>query len=97
MSIEKQTSVDQITVTENGVILYRQATRIVEDGVELTKTYERTSLIPGQDLAGRPEQVVSVANAVWTEEVINKYKEAADAEIARQQAIVDALNTQVSE
>jgi predicted ThiF/HesA family dinucleotide-utilizing enzyme len=41
MSIEKQTVVDQTTVTENGIILYREATKIIEDGVELTKTYHR--------------------------------------------------------
>jgi hypothetical protein len=39
----KQVVVDQITVTENGIILYREATKIIEDGVELTKTYHRTS------------------------------------------------------
>jgi predicted ThiF/HesA family dinucleotide-utilizing enzyme len=38
MSIEKVKVVDQITVTENGIILYREATKIIEDGVELTKT-----------------------------------------------------------
>jgi predicted ThiF/HesA family dinucleotide-utilizing enzyme len=50
MSIEKVKVVDQTTVTENGIILYREATKIIEDGVEITKTYHRTSLTPGQDL-----------------------------------------------
>jgi predicted ThiF/HesA family dinucleotide-utilizing enzyme len=39
MSIEKVKVVDQITVTENSIILYREATKIIEDGVEFTKTY----------------------------------------------------------
>ena len=34
---------NQITVTENGIILYREVTRIMEDGIELTKTYHRKS------------------------------------------------------
>jgi hypothetical protein len=48
MAITKTTVVDQITVTENGIILYREATKIIEDGVELTKTYHRSSLTPGK-------------------------------------------------
>jgi hypothetical protein len=44
MSITKEKVVDQITVQENGTILYREATRIIEDGTELTKTYHRNSL-----------------------------------------------------
>jgi DNA-binding transcriptional LysR family regulator len=74
MSIEKQTSVDQITVTENGSIFYREATKIIEDGVELTKTYHRSSLTPGQDLTGVPANVVAIANTVWTPEVIAAYQ-----------------------
>jgi hypothetical protein len=72
--INKETVVDQITVTENGIILYREATKIIEDGVELTKKYHRTSLTPGQDLTGQPAQVAAIANTVWTEEVIAAYE-----------------------
>jgi len=32
MSIEKQTVVDQITVTENGTVLYREAACIIQFG-----------------------------------------------------------------
>ena len=74
MAITKQTVVDQITVTENGVVLYREATRIIEDGVQLTQTYHRTSLTPGQDLTGQPANVVAIAQAAWTPEVIAAYK-----------------------
>ena len=74
MALEKQTVVDQITVTENGIILYREASKIIEDGKELTKTYHRTSLTPGQDLAGQPANVVAIAQAAWTPEVISAYQ-----------------------
>ena len=74
MPITKTTNVDQITVTENGVVLFRKATRIVEDGVELTKTFHRSSLTPGQDLTGIPEQVVAICNVAWTPEVIAAYQ-----------------------
>jgi hypothetical protein len=74
MAITKQTVVDQITVTEHGTILYREATRIVEDGQVLTQTYHRTSLYPGQDLEGQPANVVAIAEVAWTPEVIAAYE-----------------------
>jgi hypothetical protein len=72
--ITKQTVIDQITVTENGIVLYREATKIIEDGVELTKTYHRSSLTPGQDLTGQPDKVIAIAQAAWTPEVIAAYQ-----------------------
>jgi len=84
MSITKQTVVDQITVTENGTVLYREATRIIEDGVQLTQTYHRSSLAPAQDLTGVPANVVAICDTVWTAEVIAAY-EAAQAAAAERQ------------
>jgi len=81
MSLTKTTAVDQITVTENGIILYREATRIMEDGVQLSQTYHRSSLTPGQDLTGVPANVVAHCNTAWTAEVVAAY-EAAEAERA---------------
>jgi hypothetical protein len=72
--ITKTTNVDQITVTESGVVLYREATRLIENGVELSKTYHRTSLTPKQDLIGQPTDVVAICNAAWTAKVIATYQ-----------------------
>jgi hypothetical protein len=84
MSLTKETVIDQITVTENGTIMYRQATRIMEDGVQLSQTFHRSSLTPAQDLTGVPANVVAICNTVWTAEVIAAYQAAqADAEAAR--------------
>lgn len=74
MSLTKQTVVDQITVTENGTVLYREASRIMEDGNQISQTFHRTSLTPGQDLTGQPDKVVAICNTVWTEEVITAYQ-----------------------
>ncbi len=85
MSLTKTTTVDQITVTENGIVLYREATRIMEDGNQISQTYHRTSLTPGQDLTGQPANVVAICNAAWTTEVIDAYNaQIAAAESARQ-------------
>jgi DNA-binding transcriptional LysR family regulator len=74
MAITKETVVDQITVTENGIVLYREATRIMEDGEQLSQTYHRTSLTPGQDLTGQPANVVAICNVAWTPEIVAAYQ-----------------------
>ena len=74
MALTKETAVDQITVTENGIVLVRETTTIKEDGVELSKKYHRTSLIPGQDLTGQPANVAAICNLTWTEAVIAAYQ-----------------------
>ena len=76
MSLTKTTTIDQITVTENGIVLYREATRIMEDDNELSKTYHRSSLTPGQDLTGIPANVVAHCNLAWTEAVVSAYQAA---------------------
>ena len=74
MSLTKTTTVDQITVTENGIVLYREATRIMENGQQLSQTYHRSSLTPAQDLTGVPANVVAICNVAWTPEVIAAYQ-----------------------
>jgi len=68
--------IDQITVTENGIILYREATRILKDGNQISETFHRSSLTPAQDLTGIPANVVAICNAAWTAEVIAAYQAA---------------------
>lgn len=74
MALTKTTNVDQITVTENGIVLYREATRIMEDGNQISQTFHRTSLTPAQDLTGQPANVVAICNTAWTAEVVAAYQ-----------------------
>ena len=76
MSLTKQTVVDQITVNETGTVFYREATRIMEDGNQISQTYHRSTLLPAQDLTGVPANVVAICNTVWTAEVIAAYQAA---------------------
>ena len=76
MSLTKSVVVDQITVTENGVVLFREATRILEDGVEISKTYHRSSLMPGQDVSAVPVNVQAICAAAWTPEVVAAFNAA---------------------
>jgi hypothetical protein len=75
MALTETKTIDQITVTENGIILYREATRILKDGEQIAQTYHRTSLTPGQDLTGIPANVAAIANVAWTDEVVAAYQE----------------------
>jgi hypothetical protein len=72
--LEKQIIIDQIEVLESDHIQVRQATRIMEDGRELSKSYHRHVLSPGDPLEGQDERVQAVAQAVWTDEVVDAYR-----------------------
>lgn len=74
MALTKETVIDQITVTENGIVLYREATRIMEDGNQISQTFHRTSLTPGQDITDQPQKVKDICNVTWTPEVIAAYE-----------------------
>jgi DNA-binding transcriptional LysR family regulator len=66
--------IDQITVTESGIVLYRETTRILKDGEQVAQTYHRSSLAPASDLTGIPSNVAAICNVAWTPEVIAAYQ-----------------------
>ena len=74
MALTKETTVDQITVTENGTVLVREVTRIMEDGKELSKQYHRTSFVPASNVSAQPQNVQDICNVAWTPEVIAAYQ-----------------------
>jgi hypothetical protein len=76
MSLSETKVIDQITVTEYGAVLYREATRIMRGDEIVAQTFHRTSLAPGQDLTGQPEKVVAIAQTAWTPQVIAAYQAA---------------------
>jgi hypothetical protein len=74
MALSKETKIDQITVTEDGTVLFREVTRILEDGNLLSQTYHRSSLAPASDLTGIPDNVAAICNVAWTPEVVAAYQ-----------------------
>ena len=74
MALTEEKVIDTITVTENGTVLYREATRILKDGEQIAQTYHRSSLAPASDLVGVSENVVAICNVAWTPEVIAAYQ-----------------------
>ena len=105
MSLTKTTTVDQITVTEDGTVFYREATKILENDVEISKQYHRSSLTPAQDLTGVPANVVAICNAAWTAEIVSAYQAeqariAAEREaqrLAAEAAQAEAAQAQISQ
>jgi len=74
MALEKKVVVDLIEVVENGCVHVRTATKIVEDGKELSRTLHRHVVAPGDDYSGEDAKVQAICAAVHTPEVIAAYQ-----------------------
>jgi len=78
MALTKNISIDKIEVIENGVVQVRQATKIFEDDQQISVTYHRWTLTPGQDVSEQEQRVQDVCLSVWTSDVIEAYKNQPD-------------------
>ena len=89
MALTKETVIDKIEVLELGQVQVRTATRVKEDGVELSSSFHRHILVPSTktdgswadtDISGEAARVQAVANATWTDSVKTAYQEMVDAQ-----------------
>jgi len=76
MALTKETVVDKIEVVENGTVQVRTATRIIEDGVQLSQSYHRHTIAPGQDYSNEDAKVRAICDAAHTDAVIEAYEAA---------------------
>lgn len=76
MALEKVIIVDRIEVTENGCVEVRTATRIMEDGKQISGSFHRHVVVPGADYSGEDTRVQGVCAALHTAQVIAAYKAA---------------------
>ena len=88
MAITKEVKADKIEVVGDWHIQVRTATIIKEDGVELTRSFNRHVLQPftsskadddswthtATDISGEEAQVQAIATAAWTDDVKAAYK-----------------------
>ena len=74
MALTKQTVIDKIELSENGIVQVRQATRIIEDGNQLSQSYHRWTIAPGQDYSGQPDNVKAICAVAHTPTVIAAYE-----------------------
>jgi hypothetical protein len=89
MALTKEVVVDKIEVLEMGEVQVRTATRIMEDGVQLSSSFHRNTLAPSTktdgswidtDISGEDARVQAVANATWTSAVKTAYQTMVDAQ-----------------
>ena len=89
MALSKITVVDKIEVLEKGHVQVRTATRVLEDGVQLSSSFHRHVIDPSTktdgswadtDISGEAARVQAVANATWTDSVKTAYQEMVDAQ-----------------
>ena len=76
MSLEKQIVVDQIEVTESGFVQVRTCTRIMEDGKQISGTFHRHVVAPGDDYSKQDARVKAICAATHTAAVVAAYKAA---------------------
>ena len=79
MALTKEVVIDKIEVTESGVVQVRQATRIIEDGNQLSQSYHRWTIAPGQDYSDQDAKVKAICQVAHTSAVIAAYEAAQSA------------------
>ena len=74
MSLNKQVKIDRIEVVENGTVQVRQATIITENENQISRTFHRWCITPGEDYSTQEQQVQDICKLTHTQEVIAAYK-----------------------
>ena len=74
MTLEKEIKIDRIEVIENGTVQIRQATIIIDNGNQVSRTYHRWCITPGQDYSTQEQQVQDICKVTHTPEVIAAYQ-----------------------
>ena len=72
--LEKIEVVDLIELVESGVVQVRVCTRIMEDGKQISGTFHRHVVAPGDDYSGEDARVKAICKATHTPEVIAAYR-----------------------
>ena len=76
MAITKEVKYDKVEVVgDYKVIQCREATIIIEDGKEISRSFHRHVLQPDYDISGEPQEVQDICNVVWTDEIKTAWTE----------------------
>ena len=76
MTLEKVQIVDHIEVTENGCVQVRTATRIMENGKQISASFHRHVVAPGDDYSAEDARVQAICAATHTADVVSAYRAA---------------------
>jgi len=63
--LEKIKVIELVSVTETNNVEVREATRILEDGKILSRSYKRWVLEKGDDISSQDDKVQAICNTVW--------------------------------
>ena len=77
MALKKVTSVDLVEVIENGAIQVRTKTAVMENGEQISGTFHRHVVAPGDDYSAEDARVKAICAATHTADVVAAYKAAA--------------------
>jgi hypothetical protein len=72
--LEKKITIDLIETLENGCVQVRAKTSVFEDDKELSYSYHRHVVSPGDDYSQEDARVQAICAAVHTPEVIAAYQ-----------------------
>ena len=76
MAITKEMIVDRIEVIENGCVQVRTRTSIMEDGEQISGSFHRHVVAPGDDYSAEADRVQAICAATHTADVVIAYKAA---------------------
>jgi len=74
MALEKIEVVDRIEVLENGCVQVRTKTAIMEDGKQISSTFHRHVVAPGDSYTKEDARVQAICKATHTAAVVTAYK-----------------------
>lgn len=81
MALEKVQIIDRIEVVENGCVQVRTKTAIMEDGKQISGTFHRHVVAPGDDYSAEDARVQAICAATHTPEVVAAYQAAQAARV----------------
>jgi hypothetical protein len=90
MALEKNVVVDNIEVLENGTVQVRTKTAILEDGEQISGTFHRHVVAPGDDYSAEDARVQAICAATHTADVVSAYAEAQAAAPANVSTLLQA-------
>jgi hypothetical protein len=61
-------------IPPHSIIQCRRADIVEKDGVEVGRTFHRHCCVPGDDVTSECAELQAVANALWTQDVIDAYQ-----------------------
>lgn len=74
MSLEKQVIIDLIETIQDGSVQVRTKTVIVEDGNQISESFHRHIVAPGDDYSQEDARVQAICAVVHTSPVIAEYQ-----------------------